>query len=163
MLLQRRLLQYARGKIRGHSLDIAQGLAHSLATRKSTESTHTERFLSSLMAFISIFRRPMVVTAQLYLAVDAQKPGSQRPSQTMDGWRGCGVPGCNERRDSTTVIQRDRCVDRYDRGIMIRRSWDHNPAYIVSGMYIDAPGGLREVLNLNRRQPFDPVWKSFVP
>lgn len=55
------------------------------ATWTFTASTHTERFLSSLIAFISIFRRPIVVIFRYYVAVDTQVHGSQRPSR-FGGW-----------------------------------------------------------------------------
>lgn len=49
-------------------------------------------------------------------------------------------------------LKRDRGGDEDYGGDNDSQKWDHNPAYIVSSMYIDIQRGLRDVLNLNRRR-----------
>lgn len=96
------------------------------ATWKSTASTYTERFLSSLMAFISIFRLPIVMMVRYYLAVEPQNTGRDTQiGRWVVGEQKWRMPIAV--REGGTLLDRDpfdttKCVDQCNREITIRRN-----------------------------------------
>lgn len=144
------------------------------ATGKSSASTHTERFRSSLMALISIFRRPIVVIFGCYVCRGRHLRTRLARPESVGGllerkWRVSRWAG-RERTPFSIVMalqrQSDRGVDQYYGlsygGIMIRRSGITIQHISFPACTFDIQRGLREVLNLNRRKAdFPSKRKSF--